>query len=966
MKYFSTSVLLVLAVLVPLTLAYAGNGKIAGVVKDATGKPIPGANVVVQATVRGASADAEGRYFILDVSPGSYSVTVSAVGFEKLVYTGIKVSADVTTELNAVLKEAPVTAPEIVVQAERPLVDKTQTSTKTTLSTQEISNLPVATIFDVMNTAASTYNGFIRGSRYVETRTIVDGVDITDNYSAIDAEARGIEAVQNTYSGVVRPQDRNNVNANVTLSSVAEASVNTGAVGAEYSSSTAGIMNLNLKEGRGPLGGYVFLRSSAGGLHHLGPLIYNDKATYFAERDASVDAARKSAYTWYSDKYDYDEAKGGLNKPTMDAEIALGGGLTNDLGMYFTGRLYNSYGRFPSEFNRQIDLSLKGTYQFTSDIKLTGLGIVRDRGKLFGWKNRVYNDVYRYFLEGVPVNNGLSTVASLKWTHFLSPKTFYELQLSNVNNDNYMGYVNGNGDGIIQMDEKGDFITFASKDDLDKYLDKFFSSGPKNGPSLTNFGDGPYQLKGAGIYYENTTNNILTLRGDITSQITFNHQLKGGVQVRQHSISKLLRSSPVGIVEENFKVYPREYGIYLQDRMEYAGMIINVGFRVDGLDLNEGEYNNFFYPAVKDAYPPYGTARAVSLRAPEKLTTKWYFTPRIGVSHPISDVAALYFSFSRQMTPQPFANVFAAYNIYGTSPILPGVPRLDQDPFKSTNYELGAQWSFIRDMSLDVNAYFRSIENYGLDAVTVVWRSPAGIPNLYTLQFSGGYANSRGVELTLNKRPTTYWNFLTVSGRLSYAYSYIKATSGPLGTTIDAKDITQFSTTGGDSLRYGGTIPFSDFAYYNRIMYDVTGAMSTLTGGYDRAHRINFSLFFQFPMEVSLNLLGKFASGFYYSLAYGDPRSRELGQAPWTKQIDLRLEKAFTFGRYRVAAFLDVKNLLESENILTYYASPSGRGQYLWEVQGDPTGPDKKSLTPDGSPIYDIAREIYIGVTFNF
>jgi hypothetical protein len=161
-----------------------------------------------------------------------------------------------------------------------------------------------------------------------------------------------------------------------------------------------------------------------------------------------------------------------------------------------------------------------------------------------------------------------------------------------------MGYVDGNGDGIIEMDEKGDFVTFAAKDDLDKYLDKFFSSGPKNGPSLTLFGDAMYQLKGAGIYYENTTNNILTLRGDITSQVTFNHQLKGGAQIRQHSISKLLRSSPVGVVEENFKVYPREYGIYLQDRMEYAGLIINAGFRVDGLDLNEGEYNNFFYPAV--------------------------------------------------------------------------------------------------------------------------------------------------------------------------------------------------------------------------------------------------------------------------------------------------------------------------------------------------------------------------------
>jgi hypothetical protein len=61
-----------------------------------------------------------------------------------------------------------------------------------------------------------------------------------------------------------------------------------------------------------------------------------------------------------------------------------------------------------------------------------------------------------------------------------------------------------------------------------------------------------------------------------------------------------------------------------------------------------------------------------------------------------------------------------------------------------------------------------------------------------------------------------------------------------------------------------------------------------------------------------------------------------------------------------------VKNVFESENILTYYNTATNRGQQLWELNGEPTGPDKKSLTQDGSPIYDIAREIYVGITFNF
>lgn len=952
-------------------VAYAGNGKIAGTVKDAANKnPIPGANVTLQGTTLGASADVEGRYFILNVPPGTYDVVASTVGFARSVVRGIVVNSDKTTSVDFELREAAVGLEEVVIAAEAPLVDKSRTATKTTLSRDEVNNLPVATVFDVINTAASSYNGFVRGGRFVETKTLIDGVDVSDSYSAIDADARGIENVNVTYLGVVRQYDKNNVSAGLSMSAIEEASLNTGAVGAEYTSATAGLINLTLKEGRGPWTGRVFVRTSPGGLKHAGPAAYLDQNRYFTERDNAA-ATAKPRYTWNTGKldkdiYSYDPGDPGSRKPTSDAELSLSGGLTNDIGVFFSGRLYNSYGTYPGEFYREADLSLKATYQVSPSIKTTLLGLVRDRGKLFGWKNRSFNDAYRYLLEGVPMNDGTSITSSFKLTHLLSASTFYEVQLSQVYNNNRLGYVDGNGDGIIGFNESGDFLTFETKPELDKYLDKFFSSGPKNGPDLTGFGSPAYQLSGPGIYYENTKLTTYTLRGDITSQVTYNHQLRAGAQVRLHNIDNVKRSSPVGVIEEKYEVQPSEFGFYLQDRMEYAGLILNAGARFDGLAYSEGEFNNFFYAAQKDPNPPYGIARAIALRGdPPK--TKWYFTPKIGVSHPIENVGAVYFSFSRQMTPQPFGNVFAAYNLYGTSPILPGAPRIDQDPFLSTNYELGGQWVFLRDFSLDVNAYFRNIENYGLDGAVVVWRAPAGIPSLYFAQFSGGYADARGVELTVTKRPSQLFDFLDIYGRASYAYSYVKATSGPLGTAISKDDVTNFSTAGGDSVRYGGRIPFDDYKYYSRIQQNVVGVNSNLTGGYDRTHRITASLFFKFDQDILLSVLGKFASGFFYSKAFAEPRSRELGTSPWTKQIDVRLEKGFTVGNnIRLAAFVDIKNVLNSENILTYFASPDGKGQELWERQGDPTGPDKRVTTLDGSPIYDIARQIFLGVSVNF
>ena len=74
MRYSWFKVLLILLIsLLPVALLFAGNGKISGVVKDAAGKEVvPGANVVIVGTTMGAATDEQGRYFILNVPPGTY------------------------------------------------------------------------------------------------------------------------------------------------------------------------------------------------------------------------------------------------------------------------------------------------------------------------------------------------------------------------------------------------------------------------------------------------------------------------------------------------------------------------------------------------------------------------------------------------------------------------------------------------------------------------------------------------------------------------------------------------------------------------------------------------------------------------------------------------------------------------------------------------------------------------------
>ena len=58
-------------------------GKIAGVVNDAeTGEPLAGANVLIEGTLLGASVDKEGTFFIINIPPGSYTVSIEMLGYE--------------------------------------------------------------------------------------------------------------------------------------------------------------------------------------------------------------------------------------------------------------------------------------------------------------------------------------------------------------------------------------------------------------------------------------------------------------------------------------------------------------------------------------------------------------------------------------------------------------------------------------------------------------------------------------------------------------------------------------------------------------------------------------------------------------------------------------------------------------------------------------------------------------------
>jgi hypothetical protein len=98
--------------------AVALQGTIRGQVIDAdTRESLPGANIQIIGTLRGASADAEGRFTIDRIPPGVYSVRISMIGFRSQTKEKISVQPDRTVELTVALKQTPIEFDPIVVLA---------------------------------------------------------------------------------------------------------------------------------------------------------------------------------------------------------------------------------------------------------------------------------------------------------------------------------------------------------------------------------------------------------------------------------------------------------------------------------------------------------------------------------------------------------------------------------------------------------------------------------------------------------------------------------------------------------------------------------------------------------------------------------------------------------------------------------------------------------------------------------
>lgn len=172
-------------ILFSLYLISGITGKIQGIVYDAySGEPIPYADVVIANTEMGAATDIDGRFYILNVPSGSYTVEISYIGYQTKRLTDVIVEIDRTTRLEVEIVQTTIEMAPITVTSEMPPVQKDYVAATYIVRKSELPHLPIdytTKLVAFQAAVAHTDTGLhVRGGRATEVLYMIDNVSILD------------------------------------------------------------------------------------------------------------------------------------------------------------------------------------------------------------------------------------------------------------------------------------------------------------------------------------------------------------------------------------------------------------------------------------------------------------------------------------------------------------------------------------------------------------------------------------------------------------------------------------------------------------------------------------------------------------------------------------------------------------------------------------------------------------------
>ncbi|MBD3288017.1 TonB-dependent receptor [candidate division KSB1 bacterium] len=495
----------------------------------------------------------------------------------------------------------------------------------------------------------------------------------------------------------------------------------------------------------------------------------------------------------------------------------------------------------------------------------------------------------------------------LKLDHTLSPSTYYEIQLQGQFNEykaNPTQEVERNPDGtpkdvFFLVNTRGDTIGYPSFPRGWYFPDNLERGQDQNGYLLYGLADGRT--------YDDSWMNSINMKAHITSQINKHNQIKAGIDftysdIHEHRWAMRLDSLGTGLRDDNmYDVSPMHGALYIQDKMEFEGFILNIGLRYDFYIPESPWYDIVNYPYYPDAANTWTTIDSVyvfrSKYPKSKVPVKSHLSPRIGVAHPISENSKLYFNYGH-FTQIP--NSHALYwNQFGTLEYLEGIGNAWLKLPLTVSYEVGFEQNLFDLFTLNISGFYKDIRN---DPVRVgVDISPVYGYKGFT---DSQYRDIRGYELRLDRR---FGKFITGFASFEQLYETIGYTSGktiaPLDPVRNQELIAEDAATRARLVwepvtRFKSRVSFHTPEDWGP-QYKFLGLLSRPLGGW----------------VLDLSYLYKPGKRFHYD-PEGEIESHVLNMQ-WKafQNFDLKAEKRLTeIKGVRMSLYLDVYNLFNHKN----------------------------------------------------
>lgn len=880
------------------------SGKISGIVTEKGGAKgtLPGVTVYLkELSSKGTTTDADGQYVLLAVPPGSYTLVISYIGYATIVKEEVVVYSGRTTTINGAMEEQIFEGQEVVVKAERPLVVKDRTSTVSFTSKETIEKLPVQELADLVRFqpgVVESNGGFnFRGGRTRETAYLIDGIPVQDVFN----------------QGGGNPID-------LEVQSVQELQVFTGTFDAELGGAQSGVVSVTTRDPGSKLQGR--LRTQIGGF-----LIGNDDVFIGGDTFDATD--------------------------NQDIAITVNGPLTKKLGFFINARYEQNSGHLKGirQFNPTDGLTVNAYRRWYRDLyrpddtRLIRLDEARTpSGDLILDSNG--NPIQLATGDGSIVDMNRNTAITI------NPKLVFTQGRTKVsvnllyNNNEGQGFSNArryapDGRATSYSESLTSILSLKRSFGDDKVLNLRASYSDKSFESylFNDLSDPAIQFFSAsddvtGFSFGSTDNGQsksteqqLIVSGDFQWQINARNELKAGFQFRQSrfQVFDLDRSwanrdnpdelflnfpfpdvnrypffdqyleeyasrQPILVPElESIKIddsldqSPIEWAWFVQDKLEFdQKLVVKAGLRFEYFDIGE--------KAIIDPRTP--TDRIGSPENFRDVDPKFYVSPRVGISYPISDKGAFRIAYGHfvQMT---------AYNEMLKNPIFEeiNVGRLegrdvgnpDLDAERTIKYEMGLQQQLTNFLALDVTLFYKNTRNLlGRERFST-------LDNVqYSRRVNRDFGIIRGGSVAFATRPTG----MLLSAGVDFTYSNAS------GSSSSPDDLANLVIAG----RSGELGELFIERRLNPLNWD-----QTLTA--------NLSATVGKAANWSIGFVSQFASGQPYSPTFLDPNKNfpaneflNAENKPMLFRFDVNAEKRFKIGGAQYGMRLQINNIFNHLN----------------------------------------------------